>query len=90
MNHQSDALPSLVLVEWLDSRSPEPGWRFIEDGDMPRVCECVSVGYLVKDGENEKILAQSLGDVSGGQMQANGLMAIPSRAVVAMRPLTSS
>jgi len=90
MKAQTEDFPRLVLVEWLDSRSPEPGWRYLEDGDMPSHCKCVSVGYLVKDDTAEKIIAQSIGDVPDGPFQVNGLMAIPASAITAMRPLGPS
>lgn len=78
-----------MVVEWLDSRSPESGWRMIEDCEMPRTCKCLTVGYLVVDNKREKVLAQSVADVEYGPLQANGLMVIPAIAITAMRPLTS-
>jgi hypothetical protein len=83
-------IPKLVEVTWVDSRSPVAGWSFLQGADFPSVCHCLSVGYLVKSTREEAILAQSLADAGGSEMQVNGLMAIPKRCVVAIRPLPQS
>ena len=48
----------IVLVDWVDSTSIQ-GW---EEGCDMGLCECRSVGYLIKKTKDKVILAQSLND----------------------------
>lgn len=72
----------LVLVEWLDSAQPVPGWRFVDDAPELEVVRCVSVGWLLEKTERALMLAPNLGDFeSGGAAQASGFIRIPMAAV---------
>ena len=84
--------PPLVLVEWLDSGQPIPGWQWIEGLERRAPHRCLSVGFLVQDDEHAKVIAPNLG-ASGGDDewdQASGLITIPTPAVTKLERLTSS
>lgn len=51
----------LVLVEWEDSMRPAPEWMYLRDFKAGDICKCVSVGFLVYDGEDKKVLAPQYG-----------------------------
>ena len=75
--------PPLVVIEWVDSGQPIPGWQWLEALDRRRPHRCVSVGFLIQDDEESKVLAPNLG-ASGGDNewdQASGLITIPTAAV---------
>jgi len=81
--------PSLVLIEWLDSGQPIPGWQWLASLERRQPHRCVSVGFLVQDDEQTKVLAPSLG-ASGGDGewdQASGLITIPAPAVTKLERL---
>jgi hypothetical protein len=40
--------PPLVLIEWLDSGQPVPGWQWLETIEPRQPHLCVSVGFLVR------------------------------------------
>lgn len=58
--------PPLVLIEWLDSGQPMPSWQWLEQIEPRRPHLCVSVGFLVQDGGEAKVLAPNLGASDGG------------------------
>ncbi|MCH8328403.1 MAG: phosphodiester glycosidase family protein [Candidatus Marinimicrobia bacterium] len=41
----------LVMIEWEDSRRPTSGWERLTEYEPEGVCDCVSVGFLVHNGE---------------------------------------
>jgi hypothetical protein len=84
--------PPLVSIEWVDSGQPIPGWQWLEGMDRRRPHKCISVGFLVQDDEDAKVLAPNLGSSGGGSEwdQASGLITIPTAAVTGLEPLTSS
>jgi hypothetical protein len=49
--------PPLVLIEWLDSGQPIPGWQWLNTLEPRRAHRCVSVGFLVQDDEHTKVIA---------------------------------
>jgi hypothetical protein len=81
----------LVLIEWVDSGQPVPGWQWLSDIARRRAHRCVSVGFLVQDDEQAKVLAPNLGASSGDDQwdQASGVFAIPTVSVVRIERLTS-
>jgi hypothetical protein len=84
--------PPLVLVEWLDSGQPIPGWQWLESLERRHPHKCVSVGFLIQDDEQTKVIAPNLG-ASGRDDewdQASGLITIPTPAVTKLERLTSS
>lgn len=84
--------PKLVLIEWMDSGQPIPGWQWLSDFEPRRAHKCVSVGFLLQDDEKTKVLAPNLGASSGDDDwdQASGLLTIPTTAVTKLERLTSA
>jgi hypothetical protein len=84
--------PQLVLIEWVDSGQPLPAWQWLSDLEPRRAHKCVSVGFLVQDHQQTKILAPNLGSSDGGDDwdQASGLITIPAVAITKLERLTSA
>jgi hypothetical protein len=82
--------PPLVLIEWVDSGQPIPGWQWLDMIEEKKPHRCVSVGFLVQDDESAKVLVPNLGASDGGSGfdQASGLTTIPTAAVEIMVELT--
>jgi len=78
----------LVLIEWADSRQPTSAWERISEKPERDYCKCQSVGWLLQDDAEVKVLAANVAD-TGDEMQATGVITIPSVAVLAIKPLTS-
>ena len=73
---------NLVLVEWEDSAQPKPNWMFLSEFQSPEIVKCVSVGWLVYDGEDVKALSPNIGKYDDGDgIQGSGIICIPSRSV---------
>lgn len=81
-----ETLARLVLIEWSDSRQPTNAWVHITDIGKRKPVECVSVGFLIQDDDDVKVLAANIGDVDE-EMQATGVITIPTVAVHAVKPL---
>ena len=78
----------LVLIRWLDSRQPCAAWRYLADVGEPKAVECATVGWLLKDNVDVKVVCQSVGDLGDPEnAQASGVMAIPARCVIAIERL---
>lgn len=85
------AQPELVLVEWMDSRRPEAAWQHLADAQAWSACRCSSVGFLVADDEEVKVLAPNMADMDdASNVQLSGAIVIPSSCVLSMVRLTSS
>jgi hypothetical protein len=84
--------PQLVLIEWVDSGQPIPGWQWLSALEKRSPHKCVSVGFLIQDYEQTKVLAPNLGSSSGDEDwdQASGLFTIPTSAITKIERLTSS
>ena len=79
---------SLVLIEWEDSARPIPEWRHLSDFGHSGAIKCASVGWLLHDGEDKKVLAPNMGDVEDERnIQACGVIQIPTRCVTRIRRL---
>lgn len=73
----------LVMVEWEDSRQPDSFWRYLAKFKGQPVCKCVSVGWLVRDDDDVKVVAPNVADASDkGSEQISGMIDIPVRCVV--------
>jgi hypothetical protein len=78
----------LVLIRWLDSRQPRSAWRFIADVGEPKAVECATVGWLLKDNTDVKVVCQSVGDLGDPEnAQASGVMVIPARCIISIENL---
>ena len=79
--------PKLVIVEWLDSAQPMPGWRFLDDLPPLVVVRCLSVGWLVAENKHVKVLAPNIGGLNGEDAQASGFIRIPVACIVRQKGL---
>ena len=78
---------NLVLVEWEDSVQPESNWSYLSNL-RKYITQCVSVGWLLRDGKKVKILAPNfanLQDEDGAQV--SGVIRIPTRCVTRITKL---
>jgi hypothetical protein len=85
----------LVFVRWEDSRQPLAEWRHLAGLDVPEVSSCATVGWLLKDDKDRKVIAQTIGGLGpGDHPQATGIMVIPARCIISIEdvaePVTSS
>ena len=79
---------TLVIVEWEDSRQPSGAWKRLSEFKPDGICQCVSVGFLIYDGEDYKTVAPNMADISSDEnMQASGLIHIPTTCVTKISPL---
>lgn len=82
-------LARLVLIEWVDSRQPTASWQRVSDLGYLSECKCNSIGFLIRDDANAKVLAASIAD-DGEETQATGVFVIPTVAVLSLQLLTAS
>ena len=78
---KSNACP-LVCVEWEDSMQPIARWQWIEDFTETSHSLCVSVGWLIHDGKQTKVLAQNIAGLTEDSRQVSGVIRIPARCIV--------
>jgi hypothetical protein len=52
---------------------------------MTTPTRCRSVGWLIHDGRDAKVVAPHIGDEDHGELQRNGEMTIPACAIKRMR-----
>jgi len=71
----------LVIIEWEDSRQPCGAWIWQDEVEVESV-KCQSVGWLITDNEDIKVLAPNRGDVSCERSQVSGVFTIPTRCVI--------
>ena len=78
----------LVMVEWEDSAQPTSSWVFLSDFTEPTVIRCVSVGWLIHDGQSVKSLAPNFGSVNDeASLQVSGVINIPASCIVRITDL---
>jgi hypothetical protein len=73
----------LVEIEWMDSYGCSIRWQRIEDC-RPEVMVCRSVGWLIYDGKDNKVIVPHL-TKSGDQ--GCGDITIPVKAITEIRKL---
>lgn len=79
----------LVIIRWLDSRQPCGQWRYLSSLPDVRPVEVATVGWLVKDTPDVKVVCQNVGDLENPERaQASGIMTIPTRCVLSVEKLT--
>lgn len=87
-HHRNMTSFPLVMIDWVDSRQPVSTWRWLSSCEFQGVVKCQSVGWLIKDDNNIKVLAQNLGDLEGGDdMQVSGTIEIPTACVTGIKNL---
>jgi hypothetical protein len=80
---------ALVIIHWLDSRQPCGQWRYLSALPDAKPVEVATVGWLVKDTDDVKVVCQNIGDLGNPEKaQASGIMAIPTRCVLSVERLT--
>ena len=78
----------LVLVEWIDASRIYDGWLDLKDVPNPTPHKCVSVGFLVSDTAEGKILIPTIADIEHPENRHTyGGMLIPGAAVLSVKPL---
>lgn len=85
MSHDTES-PRLVLIEWADSHAV-PGWQELSAVQRSLGLLCRSVGWLIHDGPETKVIVPHLSEGSNPP-QGSGIMMIPARAVVREVDLT--
>ena len=79
----------LVIIRWLDSRQPCGQWRYLSALPDAKPVEVATVGWLVKDTPDVKVVCQNIGDLGHPEKaQASGIMTIPTRCVLSVERLT--
>ncbi len=79
----------LVIIRWQDSRQPCGQWRYLSSLPEQKAVEVASVGWLITDTDEVKVLAQNIGDLGSPQnAQASGIMTIPTRCILSIETLT--
>lgn len=79
----------LVIIRWLDSRQPCGQWRYLSALPEARPVEVATVGWLVTDTADVKVVCQNVGDLDQpDKAQASGIMTIPARCVLSIERLT--
>ena len=69
----------MVVIEWVDSHY-RSGWTTDAAEKLP--LKCLSVGWLVEDGESAKVLSAHV--TSEDRPQRCGDMTIPTAAIISM------
>lgn len=77
----------LVMITWKDSRQPSGRWMFLHDIPDAKPVKCATVGWLLTDGDDAKVICQSMADIEASEMQAGGVMVIPACCVVSIEKL---
>jgi hypothetical protein len=79
----------LVIIRWQDSAQPLPSWQYLSALPRTRPIECATVGWLLKDDDEIKVICQSVGNLDNpNSAQASGIMTIPARCVLSIEKLT--
>ena len=79
----------LVIIRWQDSRQPCGSWRYISALPETAPVEVATVGWLLKDTAEVKVVCQNVGDLENPEKaQASGIMTIPTRCVLSIEALT--
>lgn len=71
----------LVLVEWEDSRQPSNSWQRLVEFKPEGISKCVSVGFLIHDKKDFKVIAPNIGDAFDKNMQVMGAINIPTTCI---------
>jgi hypothetical protein len=81
----------LVLIEWVDSYGGTTGWKALGDC-TPDVLVCRSVGWLLHDRDDVKVIVPHLIEPAEDTRiaaQGRGDMTIPCAAIVSLRELAA-
>lgn len=81
-------MSKLVLIEWLDSAQPSPGWLYTNDLPSIEPVYCRSIGWLVAESENVVMLAPNMGEVGTDAEQGCGFIRIARPSIKAIHDVT--
>ena len=63
------------MIEWEDSCQPSSAWAFLASVPEHKPVHCVSVGWLIQDGAEVKVLAPNFGCIDNdASVQASGVI----------------
>ena len=71
-----------VQIEWIDSKSGPDGWERFDDLAPLEPIKCKTVGYLMEDTDDYKIIASTI-----SENFVLGRLAIPSVCVLKIKVL---
>lgn len=78
----------LVMIEWEDSLQPAGAWSYLSDFEPKPSMRIASVGWLVHDGDDCKVVAPNIGSLDDADnAQMTGAIQIPTRCVVSVQKL---
>jgi hypothetical protein len=78
----------MVRIRWRDSTSPR-GWQPLSEWKGVGSLECVSVGYLYADNDESKTIIPHFSyPDDDDNRQGNGIMVIPTGAIISIECLT--
>lgn len=78
----------LVLIEWIDACRLSNGWMDLSDIPEPYSHKCVSVGFLISETDEAKIVVPTIGDISHpANSHTYGGMMIPKSAIISEKEL---
>lgn len=73
----------LLVVEWLDASRLSDGWMDLDAIPEVYMHKCVSVGFLVSENKDGKILVPTVGDIGNpSNRHTYGGMMIPRKAII--------
>ena len=89
MNRKPKGLPyKLVIVEWIDASRLSDGWMDIEAIPDAYLHKCVTVGFVISENKDGKVLIPTIGDIEHpDNSHTYGGMLIPLRAIISERVL---
>lgn len=78
----------LVLIEWVDSSRISNEWVNLTDVPQAYLHKCVTVGFIVSENKNGKILVPTISDIEHpADSHTYGGMMIPQKAIVSEKLL---
>jgi len=79
----------LLLVEWIDASRLSDGWIDLSEIPDAYLHKCVTVGFLISESKDGKILVPTIGDVEHPENRHTyGGMLIPRYAIISERTLS--
>jgi hypothetical protein len=86
---KKQAIPyRLILIEWSDASRLSDGWMDLGAVPEAYLHKCVTVGFLVSENNDGKILVPTIGDIEHpNNSHTYGGMLIPRKAILSERVL---
>lgn len=76
------------MIEWEDSLQPTGSWAYLADFQPKSSMRFGSVGWLIHDSAETKVLAPNIGSLDDADnAQMTGAIPIPTRCVVSVQKL---